>query len=166
MLLNESSRLGAFSKILLASSRWANSEEFCYVWNRLDTQFGLSALVLTPLGQSIEDSESSLWRTPGASDNERGHQNAFERMAAGHQVNLGEQAATPRLWPTPTTVEAQVSAQWWLERQKYWKEKGIVSGSLNPRFVCELMGYEVDHTNLKHWETLLSRSKHSRSSKR
>lgn len=55
MLLNQSSPLGVFSRILLGSSHWTNSEEFSYVWDRLDTKFALSAFQLTPLGQSTEE---------------------------------------------------------------------------------------------------------------
>jgi|SRR5262252_5238361 len=72
MLLNESGPLGAFSKILLASSHWTNSEEYCYVWNRLDTRFALSAFRLTPLGQSTDENECSLWRTPTGTEDQGG----------------------------------------------------------------------------------------------
>src|SRR5205809_12425 len=36
MLLDQSSPLGAFSRILLESSHWTSSQEYSYVWNRLD----------------------------------------------------------------------------------------------------------------------------------
>src|SRR4029077_131054 len=66
MLLSESSLLGRFSRILLGSSHWGSSMEYCYVWERLDTRFALSAFRLTPLGQSTGDSGCLLWPTPDA----------------------------------------------------------------------------------------------------
>jgi hypothetical protein len=129
MLLDQSSPLGAFSKILLESLHWSNSEEFSYVWNRLDTKFGLSAFQLTPLGQSTDDSGCSLlgtamaspgglnahtqgvrqtlarlWRTPNERD-WKGTMGGAERLDSGHQMNLGDQAKTPKLWPTPRANE-------------------------------------------------------------
>jgi hypothetical protein len=170
MLLDQSSPLGAFSRILLASSHWTSSQEFCYVWNRLDTRFGLSAFQLTPLGQSTADSECSLWRTPNAQIVSGGGMDGEKRLGAGHAMQLSDQALTPKLWPTPQSHDA---AKGDLERVgRFGTEHGgrnlndTIGGSLNPRFVCELMGYEADHTNLKHWATLLSRSRPIRSSKR
>src|SRR5215469_2563209 len=66
MLLSESSPLGVFSKILLGSSRWANSTESCYAWQRLDTRFALSAFQLQRLEPTTSDTESSLWPTQDA----------------------------------------------------------------------------------------------------
>src|SRR5437868_11286815 len=68
MLLDQCSPLGVFSKILLESSAWGNSEEFCYVWEILDTRYGCSAFRLTPLGRSTEGNGSLLWQTPVADD--------------------------------------------------------------------------------------------------
>ena len=68
MLLSESNLLGAFSRILLASSHWTNSEEYSYVWNRLDTRFALSAFQLTVWEPNTEGNGCSLWQTPVADD--------------------------------------------------------------------------------------------------
>jgi hypothetical protein len=133
MLFEESEPLGYCSKILLESLHWTNSQEYCYVWERLDTRFGLSAFQLTPLGQSTEDNGCSLWRTPNASDVTGGPMDGERRLEQGHQLNLQEQAATPKLWPTPRSEVAGLHG----------------SGSLNPRFVEELMGFPIDHTALK-----------------
>ena len=107
MLLDLSSPLGAFSRILLASSHWTNSEEFCYVWNRLDTRFALSAFQLTPLGRSTDGSGSLLWRSPTATeDNGGGGANGEDRLAQGHTLRLRDQVKTPTLWPTPQAHDA------------------------------------------------------------
>jgi hypothetical protein len=248
MLLNVSSPLGAFSKILLESSHWASSEEYCYVWNRLDTKFGLSAFQLTPWGQNTGDSGCSLWRTPTRDAAER-KMDGEERLKAGFTLNLSDQAATPKLWPTPRKegYDAQgkdhgdlvyevknrlwptpsagnfndgESLETWEARRQANKAKGIngngqgtplsiaaklwptpirkdaeqgsgrghhlnpaadkkagtrlyeaairmddsPSGSLNPRFVEELMGYPIDHTALKRSATPSSHNRCSLSS--
>jgi hypothetical protein len=168
MWFSQSSPLGAFSKILLASSAWTSSEEYCYVWNRLDTSFALSAFQLTPLGQNTEGSGCSLWRSPNASDVTGGPMDGERRLAQGHHLNLCEQAATQKLWPTPTERDWKSTSHGNQGNARPLSEvAGLTgSGSLNPRFVEELMGYEIDHTALKRSVTLSSRSKHSRSSKR
>ena len=104
MWLKESSPLGAFSRILLASSHWTNSAEYCYVWGRLDTQFGCSAFQLMRLGQSISEEECSLWRTPTRDVSDR-MMNGEEQLKAGYTLNLSDQVRTlsfhPRLWRSP-----------------------------------------------------------------
>ena len=157
----------------MESSLWTNSEEYCYVWERLDTKFGLSAFQLTPLEPSTGDTGSSLWRTPNGSDVTGGPMNGERRLAQGHQLNLAEQAATPKLWPTPScgNFNDGESLESWEARRQKNLAKGIngngqgtplgiaaklgkelpepSSGSLNPRFVEELMGFEIEHTALK-----------------
>src|SRR5215469_170079 len=88
MLLEQSSRLGLFSKILMESLRWTSSAEYCYVWNRLGTYFGLSAFQLTVWGQSTEDTECSLLGTVMTSE---GGPNAHTQ---------GVKQTLHRLWPT------------------------------------------------------------------
>src|SRR5215468_10589277 len=101
MWLSESDPLFVFSRTLMESSAWTNSEEYCYVWERLDTKFECSGFQLTPLGQSTEGTECSLWRMPNGSDATGGPMDGQRRLEQGHQLNLQEQAATPKLWPTP-----------------------------------------------------------------
>jgi hypothetical protein len=191
MLLNQSSPLGAFSRILLESSHWTSSEEFSYVWNRLDTRFALSAFQLTPLGLSTEDNGCSLWRTPNASDVTGGGQDGQKRLDAGHAMQLSDQIMNAKLWPTPTVPnggrrnpestsitgkkpdggKAQIDIRefairmWPTPIGRDWKSTSHAnkdnsrplsevaglsgSGSLNPRFVEELMGFGIDHTALK-----------------
>lgn len=173
MLFEESSPLGAFSKILLESLHWTNSQEFCYVWERLDTRFALSAFQLTPLGQSTEDNGSSLLGTPTADQNGPNGQKGSLRDT----IEL-------RLWPTPTTQEAKhgnpspaetarkngtiisaIGKLWPTPTERDWKSTshgnqdnarplsevaGLTgSGSLNVEFVCQLMGYPTGWTQLE-----------------
>jgi hypothetical protein len=210
-LLDQSSPLGVFSRTLLASLAWTNSEEYCYVWQILDTPFGLSAFQLTQLGQSTCDTESSLWPTPRAEYDSGKHRDKADTLhsaaklwptpSAGNfndgenpeqwlarQAELkkkkinGNGAGIPlgiaaKLWPTPTVPgggrrnpegtsitgkrpdgrKAQIDL---------WEAAGLEgSGSLSPRFVEQLMGYEIDHTALEHSATPSSRRRRSRSSK-
>src|ERR1700756_2898796 len=95
MLLDQSSPLGAFSRILLESLLWTNSAEYCYVWNRLDTRFALSAFQLMLSGQSTEDSGCSLWRTPNSAIVTGGGQDGEKRLEAGHALQLSDQVLSP-----------------------------------------------------------------------
>jgi site-specific DNA-cytosine methylase len=201
MLLNQSSPLGAFSKILLEFSHWTNSEEYCYVWNRLDTRFALSAFQLTPLEQSTGGSEYSLWRTPDA-NGDRGGMDGEARLSNGHALTLNDQVKTAKLWPTPTCKDSEplrpttqvqrgmrggsslsdTAKLWPMPTSRDSKDgtsgngrtnilgqavnPSLASGSLNPRFVENLMGFPIDHTALRPSETPLCRSRRTRSSKR
>jgi hypothetical protein len=160
MLFDQSSPLGAFSRILLESSLWTNSAEYCYVWNRLDTKFALSAFQLTPLGLSTEDSGCSLWPTA--------HANCSTGAGTqGRDGGLNLQTAA-KLWPTPIDRDWKSTSHATKENSRPLSEvAGLTgSGSLNPRFVEELMGFPIDHTALKRSATPLSRSKPARSSGR
>jgi hypothetical protein len=225
MLLEQSSPLGCCSKILLESSLWTSSAEYSYVWNRLDTRFGLSAFQLTPLGLNTDDSGSSLWPTAtavfseSAPNRDSGINLATatklwptprrEGFAAGcHNGKPDSLHAAAKLWPTPTVPnggrrnpegtsitgkkpnggKAQIDLLEFAIRMlptptvqcgknnaspsQYnrnsdpldvvaAKMSGCVSGSLNPRFVEELMGFEIDHTALKPSATPSCRSKRS-----
>jgi hypothetical protein len=122
--------------------------------------------------------------------------NGEARLAQGHQLNLLEQAATPSLWPTPCAQEDGKSPEAHLAMKarmkggprktvtsltvaaKLWptprndhsglESHGVTAlgGSLNPRFVEELMGFEIDHSACEHWATRSSQPKPTRSSKR
>jgi hypothetical protein len=165
MLLDSLSPLGAFSKILLESSLWTNSEEYCYVWNRLDTKFALSAFQLTPLGLSTDDNGCSLWQTPVADD-------AMEREN-GKINSRGEPklSAQVMLWPTPTAMTntgGQAMCKWGGAGAREQLRKMVtpeeLNGSLNPQWVEWLMGFPIDHTALKRSATRSSRSRSTRSS--
>jgi hypothetical protein len=157
MLFDASSPLGAFSKILLQSSHWTNSEEYCYVWERLDTQFGVSAFQLTPLGPGTSGTESSLLGTPVQS----------QCGPNGMEGNLKQ--TLMKLWPTPCNRDYRSGSG------KTQAERGRTAGmslpetfqgSLNPRFVEELMGFPVDHTALSPSATQSFRSRPTRSLRR
>lgn len=119
MLFDTSSQLGAFSKILMESSAWTNSEEFCYVWEHLDTKSGCSAFQLTALAQSTDDIGYSLLPTPDTLDamppksQERlDHERNFRPPTNGRKGrtqpnNLRDVIAVQsgqRLWRTPNAA--------------------------------------------------------------
>jgi hypothetical protein len=177
MLLNLSSRLGAFSKILLESSAWTSSEEFCYVWNRLDTKFACSAFQLTPLGLVTEGSESSLlgtpdashaagpnggastlkntlcrmtlWPTPRADDDGRTPEAHLAMRAKQGSQAVTSLSVAAKLWPTPRSEGFDAEGLTHSSLQAEVKKAEASQGSLNPRFVEELMGFPIDHTALK-----------------
>ena len=239
MLLDASSPLGAFSKILLASRHFTSSTEYCYVWRVWDTRFDFSAFRLTPLALNTEENESSLWQTgpilwptprnegfdagchngkpdslhaaaklwptPSAGNFNDGE--SLETWEARKEKNKakginGNGQGTPlgiaaKLWPTPTvrdwkstshgnqgnarplsevagingkilpTPTSSMASVGDFEQASFHSSKRppYNSGSLNPRFVEELMGFPIDHTALKHSGTPVSRSKSTRFSK-
>jgi hypothetical protein len=94
MLLSSSSLLGAFSKILLESSAWTNSKECCYVWDRLDTKFELSAFQLRRLEPDIFAIACSLLPTPSGSEASGGGTRS-DRRAQGHHERLRDVVLSP-----------------------------------------------------------------------
>ena len=106
MLLNESSPLGVFSKILLESLVWGNSMECCHVWRHWDTRFELSAFELRRWEQATTENGCSLLPTPtvpgggrvnpeGTSITGRKPDGGKAQMDLGHAIKL-------ELAPTPT----------------------------------------------------------------
>jgi len=111
LLLESSSPLGAFSKILMESSAWTSSEEYCYVWERLDTKFGCSAYQLTQLGQSTSDTECSLWQTPMTTDAmPPKDQEQLDREIAISSRRNGKENGTPITRPSKLRDEVMVRA--------------------------------------------------------
>ena len=104
MLFDQSSPLGAFSKILLESLAWGNSEECCHVWARWDTAFELSAFELRRWEQATTESGCSLLPTPtvpggrvnpeGTSVTGRKPDGSKAQMDLGHAIKL-ELSSTP-----------------------------------------------------------------------
>jgi len=164
MLLDSSNPLGAFSRILLESPHFASSREYCYNWEVWDTRLDCSAFRLTQSAQSTSDTESLLWQTPVADD-------AVNR-AKGKINSRGEPklSAQVKLFPMPAARDYRSP------NVKPYSERGggtkgeqlpnFLGGSLNPGFVEELMGYEIDHTALRPSETPSSPNKPTRSSRR
>jgi len=161
MLLDLSSPLGAFAKILLESPRFTNSEEFCYVWSVWDTRLDCSAFRLIALAPSTEENGCSLWQTPVADD-------AIDREN-GKFNSRGEPklSAQVKLWPTLQAHDWKSTSHGNQGNARLLSEVGMTgSGSLNPRFVEELMGFPIDHTALKRSATPSYPSKLIRSSQR
>jgi len=152
MLSRLSGPIGQFLKILLESSHWTNSREFTYVWNRSDTKLPHHSLFrLTPLGQSTGESGCSLWRTPNGSDVTGGPMNGEARLAQGHQLNLAEQAKTPKLWPTPTERDWKSTSHGNQGNSRPLSEVAgqTGQGSLSPEFCEWLMGFPIGWTELQ-----------------
>jgi hypothetical protein len=193
MLLDQSGPLGVFSKILLESSLFGNSKQFSYAWRILDTKFGCSAFQLTQLAQITSDNGSSLWPTAhanchtGAGEHGTGainlqtaaklwptpttrdHKDGTAESCANVPVNGLLGRMVHQLLPT---LQAHDAAKGDSARvNRFGTEHGgrnlndTIGGSLNPRFVEQLMGYEIDHTALKDLATRSFRNKSTRSSK-
>ena len=165
--LDQSSLLGRFSRILLESSAWTHSGQFLYAWWNLDTKFEVSMFRLTQLAPNTSDTELSLWPTPNAGNFNDGE--SLETWEERRQKNKakginGNGQGTPlaiaaKLWPMPTAQEAKhaagtaescqnVPVNGLLGRAVHQMDE-LPSGSLNPRFVCQLMGFPEDWTELK-----------------
>jgi len=102
--------------------------------------------------------ESGLWRTPHADEAVgRGEYKDVEKIKERwkkHQVLLCQQV---KMWPTPCGSEARQGFQ---DRSRGMKgtqeslttvvvkDQGMASGSLNPDWVCWLMGYPPGYLNL------------------
>jgi len=117
------------------------SEEYCYVWGIWDTRLDCSAFRLTPLGQSIGDTESLLWPTP----TDKGNYNK-----AGLSERSGDGLAiAAKLWPTPMERDwKSTSSNGNQENSRPLSEvAGLTgTGSLSPNFVEWLQGFPKDWT--------------------
>jgi len=176
MWCSQSSPLGAFSKILMGSSLWGSSPTHLHVWERLDTRFGCSGFQLTQLGQSTDDTGSSLFATPQAHDCQPGHAERVGRFGTEHGWrNLNDEVMTPklwptahancstgagsqgrdgglnlqtaaRLWPTPTVQDGENNAGQSQFARNSLSLNATFGGSLSPKFVEWLMGFPRDWT--------------------
>jgi len=176
MLCNQSSPLGAFSKILMESSLWGSSPTHLHVWERLDTRFGLSGFQLTALEPCTEDTGSSLFATPQAHDCHPGHAERVGRFGTEHGCrNLNDEVMTPKLWPTahancstgagsqgrdgglnlqtaarlwpmPTVQDGENNAGQSQFARNSLSLNATFGGSLSPKFVEWLMGFPRDWT--------------------
>jgi hypothetical protein len=73
------------------------------------------------------------------------------RLAQGHQINLAEQAKTPKLWPTLTERDWKSTSHGNQGNSRPLSEVAGLTGqgSLNPEFVEALMGFPIGHTRLR-----------------
>jgi hypothetical protein len=78
---------------------------FTLTWGRKATPLGLPYYQLAASAPRISGSGFGSWRSPGAQNADRGGQNATERTAGGHTVNLQDQALLAS-WPTTTVADS------------------------------------------------------------
>ena len=123
------------------------------------------------LREQVDPETMRLWRTPdahcdrGPSSAQRMKMKVDKKMP----ISLNDQVAHPNLmWPTPRANQVfpnitDKNREKLANRKKSNLEEVIAghcgkqTGSLNPMWVEWLMGYPVDHTDLKDWEMLSSR---------
>ena len=174
LLSNLSGQFGAFVKTCLGCSAWGNSMEYVMIWkisaiNSRSLMFQLTALepstcdigyslLPTPRKEGFDSQgaghgdlqyevKQRLWRTPNARDAKGGATDGERRLEQGHQLNLQEQAITPKLWPTPTERDWKSCSHATKDNSRPLSE---VAGqdSLNPEFVEWLMMFPLGHTRL------------------
>jgi hypothetical protein len=125
-----------------------------------------------------------LWPTPCAQEDGKSpeaHLAMKARMKGGPRKTVTSLTVAAKLWPTPTVPnggrrnpegtsitgqkpdgsKAQIDL-----REFAIRMDDSPSGSLNPRFVEELMGFPIDHTALRRSVTPSSPSRPTRSSRR
>jgi hypothetical protein len=121
-----------------------------------------------------------LWPTP-----REGSEEGYRTRAArkGHKVAISYletrvdylENFAPRMWPTPAARDYKDSGELKATIRKDGKNRidtlgrvvtanGMhVAGSLNPTWVEWLMGYPIEHTDLKDWVTPSSRKSRQKS---
>ena len=177
---------GAFLKTCLATSPWASTK--CYLtWRMKATPQGRLYLELSPSMPRTDDSGSGLWPTPDAHMASGGRTFAPGTVSpTGKDLRTGNKRSVPlnaavQMWPTASARDWKDNPGSWmydatnpdgserkredqLPRAVYAKDQVKPGGGqLNPEFVEWLMGYPIGYTDLKDWETPLSR-RSSRSS--
>jgi len=100
------------------------STMFAYRLSRLVTPSGRSIFRLRASAHRTSDSAFTSWRSPAAQNAERGGQDADERIAAGHALNLQDQA-TLAPWPSPNAGPQNDTDSNWEARREEVKAKGI-----------------------------------------
>ena len=81
---------------------------FAMTWKEKATPSGRVVCLLRASALRISGPGSGSWRSPAAQNADRGGQDASERVAAGHTVNLQDQV-TLASWPSPVTNDAKGS---------------------------------------------------------
>jgi hypothetical protein len=156
----------------LLTSQWASSAAFL-TWRASGIKPSHLLFQLAPSMPRTDETGSGLWPTPNAREKGGGEYQDPEkikaRMEKGHQSNLGDMV---KLWPTVSASDwegARTPEQ--LKRVGRTASNSLgdavrataPSGSLNPQWVEWLMGYEIGHTDLGHWEMPLSRKSSKKS---
>ena len=137
---------------------------------------------LPPLAPLTAETESGLWPTPTAVQRpSEGSVRIFRRKIAAGEISESEaeqmlgkspylaQGTLPRLWPTPaardwkgangyeTSLKKQAQGRraqmGQLPNAVQMAEGKAIRGTLNPAWVEWLMGFPLDWTDSKHWET-------------
>ena len=139
-LLKNSTPVGAFSRILLASSAWVSTKRYL-TWKIKVTKQQRLLFQLAPWMPRNFDTESGLWPTPRAGDGMTHPLRNPENIKGNGRGRLEDVVA---LWPTPTS-----------NRRSGLQSHGVnaLLGSLNPEFVEWLQGYPITWTELEPWET-------------
>jgi len=105
------------------------SPEFVLTWKEQDMPSGVPICRLVASARRTSDNGCTGWRSPD--HNQRGGcysdpEKVLERMEAGHQVNLEDQAVLAG-WPTPTTMVDNIAhtPERWAERAVACKARGV-----------------------------------------
>ena len=157
-LLKSSGPLGAFSRILLESSRWA-STEYLLTWKASATPRGRLRFRLVPSAPRTSGNGSGSWRSPLGTDGEKsGHGNLPYQVKAtwptpnvpnggrsiahaemrgstayhkGKKVQVGlEAVAKMSTWPTPKVSDDNQDRQTMASTAREWNREGGSRSSL------------------------------------
>lgn len=147
-LLKISGPLGSLAKTLLTSSIW-HSKERKLTWKVKGTK---CCHLLCQLAVSVPPTDETgfgLWRTPTATEGQRGIGQTVELKKGKTHTDKGRQIqvsldAQVRMWPTPRAFMHKDSTT---DRGK-GNLGEVVGGKLNPTWVEGLMGFPHGWTDL------------------
>jgi hypothetical protein len=97
----------------------AGSTLFALTWKRKVTPRGRPYYQLAASGHRTEEIGFGSWRSPAAQNGDRGGQDGLERIAAGHTLNLQDQAMLAS-WPTPVALISPPAP--WKDGQPWWQQ--------------------------------------------
>ena len=151
--------LAKMSEALL-TSHWASSAAFL-TWKASGTAPSHLLFQLAPSAPRIDATASGLWPTPTGQDNPQ-VRGVGKTIGTKRGTTLG---GAVRMWPTPTAIEDAAGTPAGKMQGMLGNHPDIRGttqaewslGSLNPTWVEWLMGYEIGHTDLGHWEMPSSR---------